>query len=58
MPQFCECGRLMDLLTTYKTPDFSSTDSRLGRMAARRVYKCPVCGKEKTTNGRGKEVKQ
>lgn len=54
MPQFCECGRLMNLYTTYQIG--VKTEIRSGRMATRRVYKCPVCGKEKTTDGRGKEV--
>ena len=57
MPQFCECGRLMDLYTSYRTPDFRDTNTRLGRMATRKVYKCPMCKKEKTTDGRGKELK-
>jgi hypothetical protein len=47
----------MELLTTYQEPDFSSTNSRTGRMATRKVYKCPVCGKERTTDGRGKVVR-
>jgi hypothetical protein len=54
MPQFCECGRLMNLLTTYQTPVFGSNDR--GRMATRKVWKCPECNRERTTDGHGKNV--
>ena len=57
MLQVCECGKSMDLITTYKTPDFSDTNNRLGRMATRKRFKCSDCGKERIVNGRGKEVK-
>jgi hypothetical protein len=47
----------MEIVRFYKEPDFSSTNNMRGRMATRRVYKCPVCGKERTTDGKGRIVK-
>jgi len=61
MTQQCDCepghSHLMEIVRFYKEPDFSSTNNMRGRMATRRVYKCPVCGKERTTDGKGRIVK-
>ena len=58
MPQFCECGRLMEYVTMYQKPDFSNSNNPSGRLAIRRVFQCPACRKERITDGHGKEVKE
>ncbi len=62
MTHYCDCeiGRshIMEQIRSYREPDFSSTNNMQGRMATRRVYKCPVCGRERVTDGHGKEVKK
>jgi hypothetical protein len=52
MVQICECGRLMNLNTTWQVG--VKTGIRSGRMATRKEFKCPVCGKLRKTDGRGK----
>ncbi len=48
MPQFCDkCGRMMDLITTVNS---------IKPTRNVKLYKCPVCGKERKTNGRGEEI--
>ena len=54
MLQICECGETMVFSSKYHEVVFGNNDH--GRLAARRVYRCPVCERERTTDGRGKNV--